>query len=87
MDNLEKRIEQIEQRNARVESDKAWERSWVRILCICVMTYGIVLLYSYLADAKNSIFLSSAIPVIGFVFSMLSVNFVRKIWNKKRGRK
>ena len=84
---LEKRIEAVEQRNKRVESDKAWERSWLRIACICILTYGIVLLYSYLAGAKSSIFLSSAVPVIGFFLSTLSVGLVRKLWDKIKNKK
>ena len=31
---LEKEIEQIKQRNKKVELDKAWETSWTRKICI-----------------------------------------------------
>jgi len=86
MTDLEKRIDQIEQRNARVEQDKKWERSPVRIICIIILTYSIVLLYSYLADT-SSIFISSAIPVLGFFLSTLSIGFVRKLCNKIKNRK
>ena len=86
MTDLEKRIEKIEQRNARVEQDKKWERSPIRIFCIIVLTYGIVLLYQYLADT-SSIFISSAIPVMGFFLSTLSIGFVRKLCDKVKSRK
>lgn len=39
MEELVKEIEQIKQRNHRVELDKAWETSAIRKLCICVLTY------------------------------------------------
>ena len=43
---MEKRIEQIEQRNKRVEEDKAWETSFTRRLCIAILTYIVVVIYS-----------------------------------------
>ena len=82
--NLEKEINEIKERNKRVELDKAWETSWTRRLCICFLTYLIVLLYSYLISEYNNIFLSSLVPVIGFTLSTLSLRFIRKIWQKNK---
>lgn len=79
---LEKEIEQIKQRNAKVELDKKWETSGTRKVCICVLTYIVVILYSYLTKKINNIFLSSLVPVIGFTLSTISLNFIRKIWEK-----
>ena len=56
---LEERIKRIEERNKRVEIDKAWETSWTRRICICVLTYIIVILYSYLVRNYDNILLSS----------------------------
>ena len=39
MKDLEKRIEAIEERNKRVELDKAWETSWTRKICIIVFYF------------------------------------------------
>ena len=80
---IEKEIEQIKERNARVEKDKAWETSWVRRICIMILTYIVVLLYTYITSKVSNIFLSSLVPVIGFTLSTLSLNIVRKIWEKK----
>ena len=66
---LEMEIENIKQRNKRVELDKKWETSWVRRLCICILTYAIVVIYSILIKNNSSIFLSSLVPVIGFTIS------------------
>ena len=40
-------IEKIKERNHKVELDKAWETSWTRRLCICFLTYIVVVLYSF----------------------------------------
>lgn len=87
MNDLEKRISLIEERNKRVELDKKWETSFTRRVSICILTYIIVLLFSYFINNSNNIFLSSLVPVIGFTLSTLSVNLIRKLWinaiNKK----
>lgn len=80
MKDLEKRISDIEARNKRVELDKRWETSFTRRVSICILTYIIVLLFSYFINNSNNIFLSSLVPVIGFTLSTLSVNLIRKIW-------
>lgn len=84
MKDLEKRISKIEERNERVELDKAWETSWTRKLCIMVLTYIVVIIYSYLVQNYDNIFLSSLVPVIGFTLSTLSLKVVRKIWENKK---
>lgn len=81
--NLEDRIKQIEERNKRVELDKKWETSWTRKICIMVLTYIIVIVYSYLVRNYDNILLSSIVPVIGFGLSTLSLKIVRKIWEEK----
>ena len=79
---IEKEIEQIKQRNKRVEQDKAWETSWTRRICIMILTYIVVIIYSYLVRNYDNIFLSSLVPVIGFTLSTLSLKVVRKIWER-----
>jgi polyferredoxin len=84
MEELKERIELIEKRNKRVELDKAWETSFTRRVCIAVLTYLVVVLYSYLISKNNNIYLSSLVPVIGFLLSTLSLGLVRKIWEKNK---
>lgn len=81
---LEKEIEKIKERNKRVELDKAWETSWTRKICICILTYIVVIIYSYIVRNYDNIFLSSLVPVIGFTLSTLSLKYVRKLWENKR---
>ena len=80
---LEERIKQIEERNKRVELDKRWETSWTRKICIMILTYIIVIIYSYLVRNYDNILFSSIVPVIGFILSTLSLKLIRKIWKSK----
>lgn len=80
---LEKEIKKIQERNKRVELDKAWETSWTRRICIMILTYIVVIIYSYVITEFDNIFLSSLVPVIGFTLSTLSLKLVRKNWENK----
>ena len=82
MEELKKEIEEIKQRNKRVELDKKWETSTTRKVCIAVLTYIVVICYTSLTSKISNVFLSSLVPVIGFTLSTLSLRFVRKIWEK-----
>ena len=79
---FEKEITEIKERNKRVELDKKWETSTIRRICICILTYIVVITYSYIIKKYDSIFLSSLVPVIGFTLSTLSLGLVRKVWEK-----
>jgi len=78
MNNLEKRIEAIELRNKRVETDKAWETSWTRKIIIALLTYLTVVLFFIAADLPQP-FLNSILPTIGFLLSTLSLPFFKKL--------
>lgn len=84
MDDIEKEVELIKERNKRVEQDKAWEVSWTRRICIAVLTYLVVVLYSFVIREVSNIWLSSLVPVLGFILSTLSLKFIRKIWEKAK---
>ena len=84
---LVQEIAQIKLRNKRVELDKAWETSWTRKICIMILTYIVVIIYSHLIRNNNNIFLSSLVPVIGFTLSTLSLKLIRKKWEKNKTTK
>ena len=42
---LEERVSKIEERNSKVEMDKAWEGSWTRKILIAIFTYLSIALY------------------------------------------
>lgn len=81
--NIEQELENIKKRNKRVELDKSWETSWTRKICIMILTYLIVVIYSYFIKQNDNILLSSLVPVIGFALSTLSLKYIRKVWEKK----
>lgn len=81
---LEEELLKIKDRNKKVELDKAWETSWTRKICIMILTYIVVIIYSYVIRNYDNIFLSSLVPVIGFTLSTLSLKLVRKIWEKAK---
>lgn len=49
-----------------------------------ILTYIVVVLYSFTINKIINIFLSLLVPVIGFTLSTLSLNIVRKMREKKR---
>ena len=79
---IENEIKKIQERNKRVELDKSWETSWTRKICIMILTYIVVITYSYLIRKYDYIVLTSLVPVIGFTLSTLSLKVVRKVWEK-----
>lgn len=81
--NFENEINKIKDRNKRVELDKRWETSITRRICIMILTYIVVIIYSYLVRSYDNIFLSSLVPVIGFILSTLSLKLIRKVWEKR----
>lgn len=81
MPDLETRIKQIEQRNKRVEADKAWETSLTRKLAIVILTYlTMTLVMTSLNIAKP--FLNALVPTLGFFLSTLSLPFIKNLWIK-----
>jgi len=79
---LEKEIEKIKERNKKVELDKKWETCWTRRICICLLTYIVVVIYSIITNKISNIALSSLVPVIGFTLSTSSLKLVRNVWEK-----
>ena len=78
---LEEDIQKIEQRNIRVEADKAWETSKTRILIISILTYGLIVLF-FIIEKLPQPFLNGIIPTIGFILSTLTVPFFKRFWLK-----
>ena len=80
---LEERVIEITERNKRVELDKKWETSLTRKICIAVLTYIVVIIYTSITNKVSNVFLSSLVPVMGFLLSTLSLKWVRKVLEKK----
>ena len=83
MKKIEEEIREIKDRIKRVELDKKWETSLTRKICIAVLTYIVVVVYSYLTLKISNIWFSSLVPVFGFTLSTLSLKAVRMLWEKR----
>lgn len=83
MNNLEKRIKAVEDRNKRVESDKAWEKSWTRRLTIASSTYLVAMLYLIIINNEEP-FLNALVPAGGYLLSTLVLKNMRKMWQKEK---
>lgn len=82
MEDLQQKLSEIQDRNQRVEADKAWETSLTRRAFISIITYIVALLWLYIID-EQGIWLKAVIPVAGFVLSTLSLPALKKVWIKK----
>ena len=78
---IENEIEEIKQRNKRVEADKAWETSWTRRLLVLILTYLVMVVFFYFAQLPNP-FVNSIVPALAFVLSTLSIPFAKRLWLK-----
>ena len=65
---IEQEIEEIKERNKRVEADKAWETSMFRRMTIAIITYFTVVLFLYMIKAQNY-WLNALVPTAGFILS------------------
>ena len=86
MKNLEQRIKKIEERNERVEADKAWEGSWTRRLLLVAFTYLAIGIYMRAIGIPRS-WLNAVVPAVGFMLSTLTMPFFKKLWLKKHKEK
>ena len=80
---LEQRIQKIEERNAEVTTDKAWEVSWTRRLLLALFTYVIISLFIQAIGVPNP-WLSGIVPAAGFLISTLTMPFFKKRWLKNK---
>lgn len=80
---IEKEIQEIHQRNKRVEAEKAWETSLFRIIFICVMTYIATAAVFYVIGVSQYL-LNALIPTVGFFLSAQSLPPIKKWWINKR---
>lgn len=85
MDNLEQKIQQIEQRNQRVEADKVWEKSWTRRLLLLLFTYLAVGVYMQAIKLPDP-WLNAIVPSVAFMISTLTMPFFKKVWLKSKNK-
>ena len=81
---IEKEIEEIKERNRKVELDKKWETSIIRKIAIGILTYIVVILFTVFINKEGNMFLNCLVPVIGFFLSTQSLELIKKLWIKHK---
>ena len=79
--NLEERIAKIEERNHRVETDKAWEISKSRVIILGVVTY-ISMGFIFVALKLSQPWINALIASIGFLLSTMTMPYFKRWWIK-----
>jgi hypothetical protein len=80
------KIKEIQDRNTRVELDKAWETSRTRRTIVAFLTYLTAAVFLKLIG-NNQPFLNALVPFGGYFFSTISLPYVKRWWIKRYGRK
>lgn len=80
-DNLAKRVSAIEERNKRVETDKAWETSLARKALLIIFTYLAIGFYLQAIEVERP-WLNAIVPSLAFLLSTLTLPFFKNLWQK-----
>lgn len=82
MDEITRRISEIELRNKNVEADKAWETSYARRGLLIAFTYLAIGLYMWAIDVPRP-WLNAIVPSAGFLLSTLTLPYFKELWLKR----
>jgi hypothetical protein len=81
INDLERRVERIEQRNRDVETDKAWETSYTRKALLLIFTYLAIALYLKFIVGIDP-WVNAVVPAVGFLLSTLTLPYFKTLWEK-----
>lgn len=81
-ENLEQKIQVIEERNKRVAADKAWETSWTRRILLSIFTYLAIGVYMWAIGIERA-WLNAVVPAVAFMLSTLTMPFFKKLWLRR----
>ncbi len=81
LEQLEKEIKKINDRNKNVEIDKAWETSYTRRALLAIFTYLAIGIYLSVINVPNP-WLNAIVPAVGFMLSTLTLPFFKNLWIK-----
>ena len=79
IDEFRREIQDIKERNSRVEIDKAWETSWMRRALLILFTYLSIGIYLR-AIRIGRPWLNAIVPAVAFLLSTLTMPFFKKVW-------
>lgn len=81
LENLEKEINKLKERNRRVEIDKNWETSLTRKFLLAIFTYISIALYlKFIVGIEP--WVNAVVPSIGFLLSTLTLSYFKNLWIK-----
>lgn len=83
IEQLEKELDSIRNRNTRVEADKAWETSMFRIFTICGITYAVAAALLFVIGTER-FWLGALVPTLGFFLSAQSLPALKRWWIDRR---
>lgn len=86
LQDLEQRIVNIEERNRKVEEDKAWETSLERKLVVLALTYLVIGIFFVTLGFENP-WINAIVPALGFFLSTLTLNAFKNLWIRRFGKK
>ena len=81
IEDLEKEIDKLKERNKRVELDKSWETSSTRRGLLVIFTYLAIGLYLSAINVQNP-WLNAIVPSFGFLLSTLTLPYFKNLWIK-----
>jgi hypothetical protein len=85
LEELEKEVLAIQERNRKVEADKAWETSLERKIVITILTYAVITLLFIAADISNP-FINAFVPTAAFLLSTLTLPWFKKRWQSRKSK-
>lgn len=86
MEDFQKEIEKLKDRNREVEVNKAWETSITRRGILSLLTY--VAIGAYLQAIQiPAPWQSAIVPAVAFMLSTLTLPSIKKIWIKMHKHK
>ncbi len=86
MQDTSTRLALIEERNKRVELEKAWETSLTRTISILIITYVLATVVMYIIDVPKP-YINSIIPTLGYFLSVQSLPMIKKVWMRRKNSK
>ncbi len=82
MDSLQDALQAIQERNERVEKQKAWETSFTRRFFIALVTYATAYTYMRHGLGDMKAHLAAFVPTGGYLLSTFSLPIIREYWMK-----
>ncbi len=76
-------IQALQERNKRVEADKAWEGSWTRRGFIAILTYATAVCILWVTGNDNA-FIAALFPPAGYILSTLTLPPLKRWWMKRQ---